>query len=81
MADLAERLVQAATLALIPTTPADDYARQGARDAAVAVLRVLVADHASLLSPARRSHFEGLALEIERIANEPGIPVLEGRPQ
>jgi hypothetical protein len=32
---------------------------------AVAVLRVLVADHGSSLSPNRRSHFEGIALELE----------------
>jgi hypothetical protein len=32
---------------------------------AAAVLRVLVADHGSSLSPNRRSHFEGIALELE----------------
>lgn len=32
---------------------------------AVAVLRVLVADHGSSLSPNRRSQFEGIALELE----------------
>lgn len=69
MADLAERIVKAAALALVPVTPADVYAEQGARLAAAAVLRVLVADHSSSLSPARRSHFEGIALEIERHAD------------
>lgn len=99
MADLAERLLQAAVAAL-PLDPDSDEpetligwelikptaeeraaepnlpeqysvpsdfgpAEIVAARVAVAVLRVLVADHGSSLSPNRRSQFEGIALELE----------------
>lgn len=98
MADLVERLINAATEAL-PNDPSmaepetlvswrvehfTDEEREGdvnlppwyavpefgpaqvvAAKVAAAVLKVLVADQRSALSPARRSHFDGLVFELE----------------
>lgn len=63
---LAARIVHEAALAITPHTPGDDHTEPASRAAAVAVLRVLVADQRSCLTANRRAEFESLALLIEK---------------
>jgi len=62
---LAERIVQAAGIALVPHTPGDDHTEPASRVASVAVLRVLVADTRSRMTPGKRAHLAALIAHIE----------------
>lgn len=63
---LAERIVGAAGIALVAHTPGDDHTEPASRVASIAVLRVLVADTRSRLTPGKRAFLAAIITQIER---------------
>jgi hypothetical protein len=77
---LARRVVHEVAIAITPHTPGDDHAGPASRVAAVAVLRVLVADTRSRMTPQKRAYLDALIEQVKRDAL-PASSVDEGNTQ
>jgi hypothetical protein len=74
---LARRVVHEVAMAITPHTPGDDHTEPASRLAAVAVLRVLVADTRSRMTTQKRAYLDALIEQVKRDA-QPASSADEG---
>lgn len=76
---LAQRVVHEVAMAITPHTPGDDHTEPASRAAAVAVLRVLVADTRSRMTTQKRAYLDALIEQVKRDVAPPSSAADEGR--